>query len=80
MNTAKQMQIMTLEEYEMLPEDERIEVFKGVPSAMATPSIVHQRLVTRLNYLLTSYILSNNGKCETFVAPCDVNYSNLETA
>ena len=75
MNTAKQMQIMTLEEYEMLPEDERIEVFKGVPSAMATPSIVHQRILGELHFLLKDYIRKNNGKCETFAAPCDVKLS-----
>lgn len=68
--------IITLEDYEAYPEDQRIEVFEGVPYAMASPSIVHQRLSSRLSYLFNDYIFKMNGTCEVFTAPCDVKLSD----
>ena len=76
MNTAKQIPLMTLEEYEAAPESERIEVFEGIPYAMAAPSIVHQRILGELHFLLKDFIRKNNGKCETFTSPCDVKLAD----
>lgn len=39
-----QLEKVTLEQYEMLPEEKRIEVFDGVVYDMASPSQVHQAL------------------------------------
>lgn len=72
MNIAKQIPIMTLEEYEATPEDERMEVFEGIPYAMAGASTVHQRLSSELLYLIKDYIRKNNGTCEVFHPPFDV--------
>lgn len=76
MNAAKQMPIMTLVEYEATPDDERIEVYEGIPYAMSAPSITHQRILGELHFLLKDYIRRHNGKCETFIAPCDVKLDN----
>lgn len=76
MNAVKQIHLMTLKEYEATPEDERIEVFEGFPYAMSAPSIVHQRILGELHFLLKDYIKKHNGKCETFVAPCDVKLND----
>ena len=76
MDTAKQIHLMTLEEYETVPEDERIEVFEGVPYAMAAPSIQHQDILGELLFLIKDYIRNNNGSCKTFIAPCDVKLND----
>ena len=72
MNTSKQMPRMTLEEYETTPEDERLEIFEGIPYAMAGASTAHQRLSSELLYLIKDYIRKNNGTCEVFHSPFDV--------
>ncbi len=54
-----QLEKVTLEQYEMLPEEKRFEVFDGVIYDMASPSQVHQALSTLINtYILRkkSYI------------------------
>lgn len=76
MNAIEHPNIITLEDYEAYPENQRIEVFEGVPYAMASPSIVHQRLSSRLSYLFNDYIFKNNGTCEVLTAPCDVKLSD----
>ena len=48
-----QLEKVTLEQYEMLPEEKRIEVFDGV----ASPSQVHQALSMQLSTLINTYIL-----------------------
>lgn len=76
MNVAKQISLMTLEEYEATPEGERIEVFEGIPYAMAGPSLTHQRLSIELSYLLKDYIRKNKGICEVLASPFDVKLSD----
>lgn len=76
MNTAKKMQLMTLEEYEAAPEEEHIEVFEGVPYAMSAPSIKHQDILGELFFLIKDYIRKNEGNCKPFIAPCDVKMSD----
>mgnify|MGYP002936509365 FL=1 len=41
-----QLEKVTLEQYEMLPEEKRFEVFDGVIYDMASPSQVHQAPVS----------------------------------
>ena len=44
-----QLEKVTLEQYEMLPEEKRFEVFDGVVYDMASPSQVHQALSMQLS-------------------------------
>lgn len=44
-----QLEKVTLEQYEMLPEEKRFEVFDGVIYDMASPSQVHQALSMQLS-------------------------------
>lgn len=44
MASIEQSKIIIIDDYEAYPDDERIEVFEGVPYAMASPSLIHQRL------------------------------------
>ena len=72
MNAIEHPNIITLEDYEAYPENQRIEVFEGVPYAMASPSLIHQRLSMELSYLLKDYIRKKKGMCEVLAAPFDV--------
>lgn len=65
-------EIITLEQYEALPEEKRIEVFDGVVYDMAGPSRIHQTLITDLITTFHTYIQKKNGNCEVFPAPFDV--------
>lgn len=70
-----QPEIITLEQYEALPEEKRIEVFEGVVYDMASPSRIHQALITDLITTFHTYIQKKNGSCEVFPAPFDVMLS-----
>ena len=54
-------QIITLEQYETLPEDQRIEVFDGVAYDMASPSQEHQTISMELSTILNTYIKRKKG-------------------
>ena len=69
-------QIITLEQYETLPEDQRIEVFDGVVYDMASPSQEHQTISMELSTILNTYIKSKKGSCRVFHAPFDVKLSD----
>ncbi len=63
---------ITLKEYETLPDDKRVEVFEGIIYDMASPSRIHQALITDLITTFHTYIQKKNGDCEVFPAPFDV--------
>ncbi|MDO4553818.1 MAG: Uma2 family endonuclease [Lachnospiraceae bacterium] len=71
---ALQMQsgIITLEQYESLPDDRRVEVYDGVLYDIASPSQDHQTISTELTTILNSYIKNNKGSYKVFHAPFDV--------
>lgn len=71
-----QTEIISLEQYEALPEDIRAEVFDGQIYYMASPSQEHQTISTELTTILNSYIKSSNGTCRVFHAPFDVKLSD----
>lgn len=70
------LQLITLEEYESYPENERIEVFDGVIYNMASPSQEHQTILTELLVIIRNYIKSKGGNCSVFPAPFDVKLSD----
>lgn len=67
-----QPKIFTLEQYEALPEDNRVEVFDGIIYDMASPSQEHQTLSMELATILNTYIKSRKVSCRVFHAPFDV--------
>lgn len=69
-------ELITLEQYELLPEDNRAEVFDGQIYYMASPSQVHQTILLELCTLLNLYIKKKKGPCQVFPAPFDVKLSN----
>ncbi len=71
-----QPETITLEQYEALPEDRRVEVFDGVVCDMASPSQIHQTLSMELSNILYNYIKGKKGSCQVFSAPFDVKLSD----
>ena len=71
-----QSQLITLEQYEALPEDKRVEVFDGVIYDMASPSQIHQAISMQLSTFINNYILSKKGNCSIFNAPFNVKLSD----
>ena len=71
-----QPEIITLEQYEALPEDKRVEVFDGIVYDMASPSQIHQAISIQLSTIINNYILRKNGHCRIFNAPFDVKLSD----
>lgn len=69
-------EIVTLEQYNALPEDIKAEVFDGQISYMASPSRIHQALSLELSSLLNSYIKRKKGPCTVLPAPFDVKLSD----
>lgn len=71
-----QPEIITLEQYEALPEDKRVEIFDGVAYDMASPSQIHQAISMQLSTIINNYILRGKGTCRVFSAPFDVKLSD----
>lgn len=71
-----QPEIITLEQYEALPEEKRAEVFDGQIYYMASASQIHQTILLELSTLLNSYVKSKEGGCKVFPAPFDVKLSD----
>lgn len=71
-----QRDTITLEQYEALPEEKRVEVFDGIVYDMASPSQIHQSISMQLSTVINNYILRKKGTCYVFNAPFDVKLSD----
>ena len=71
-----EQEIFTLEQYEALPEDKRVEVFEGVVYDMASPSQEHQAISMELSNIIYNYMKRKKGSCQLFSAPFDVKLSD----
>ena len=71
-----QVEKITLEQYELLPAEQRVEVFDGIVYDMASPSQTHQALSMQLSTVINNYILRKKGPCSVFTAPFDVKLSD----
>ena len=69
-------EIYTVADIEALPEGKRAELINGRWYDMASPSTIHQRIVSALGWKLNDYIRSRQGKCEVFPAPFAVYLNN----
>ena len=67
---------ITLEQYEALPEEKRVEVFDGIIYDMASPSQTHQSISMQLSTIINNYLLRKKGGCSIFSAPFDVKLSD----
>lgn len=69
-------ELMDLRQYESMPEEQRMEVFDGIAYNMASPSQLHQSILTELLVSLRNYIRKNNGGCSVFPVPFDVKLND----
>ncbi|MBQ7565328.1 MAG: Uma2 family endonuclease [Lachnospiraceae bacterium] len=72
MTAARQLETLTLREYEELPGDARVEVIGGIVYDMAGASIRHQEISGELYYRIKDYLKRKKGHCRIFFAPTDV--------
>ena len=71
-----QIETITLEQYEALPENRRVEVFENVVYDMSSPSQIHQTQSMELSNIIYNYIKNKKGSCQVFSAPFDVKLSD----
>lgn len=76
MSALKHFELITIEQYEDLPEDAHIEVFEGIPYNMASPSQEHQTISMELSTTINNYMKKRQGSCRVFCAPFDVKLND----
>ncbi|SEM60251.1 Endonuclease, Uma2 family (restriction endonuclease fold) [Butyrivibrio sp. ob235] len=62
----------TIEDYEALPDDVRVELIDGYFFYMDAPSTRHQLIGGEIYAPIRNYIRKNKGKCIPFISPTDV--------
>lgn len=68
----------TYSDYLKTPEGAKYQLIGGEIIEMPSPTLYHQRIVTRLSRKIGNFIL-DNSLGEVFVAPLDVYFSDIET-
>ena len=59
----------TIDDIYNLPDGQRAELIDGELYMMATPSMIHQRIVMELSFRIRDYIGRRKGDCEVFPSP-----------
>lgn len=62
----------TIDDYEKLPDDIRVELIKGNFYDMASPSRRHQTIIFEMGVQIRTAIKKNKGGCKVYLAPSDV--------
>lgn len=62
----------TVEDYYAWPKEERIELIDGVVYVMESPSFVHQRVIGKVLFAITSFLNKKGGDCIPLASPLDV--------
>ena len=78
MNLAEEIKRYTYKDYVKWDTKIRYELINGIPYAMASPSIAHERISRKLFRQLDNFLIGKT--CEVFDAPLDVrlNYDSFD--
>lgn len=66
----------TVEDFYNMPDDIRAELIEGQIVYMASPNRLHQDISHELDFIITSYIKSKDGKCRVYPAPFGVQLND----
>lgn len=69
MDVTRRFKYYTINDIYNLPDGQRAELIDGELYMMATPNMVHQRLVMEISFRIRDYIGRKKGSCEVFPAP-----------
>ncbi len=69
MEIANRKTFYTEEDYENLPDDVRAELIDGKFYDMASPSRIHQEILSELHLVIGNHIKSKGGACRVYPAP-----------
>lgn len=69
MDAVRQPKYYTIDDILNLPDGQRAELIDGQIYMMATPGMIHQRIVMELSFRIRNYIGEKKGDCEIFPAP-----------
>jgi len=70
-NTARKIEPYTYQEYQKLPEGERLEIIDGTVYDMSpSPTVKHQRIVLNLGEVVNRHF--RGKECTPFIAPMDI--------
>ena len=73
---SEKKHIFGLDEYESIYQENRIEVIDGTIYDMASPSQLHQEILTEILIEIRDALRKKNSKCKVFPAPFDVKLSD----
>ena len=69
MDIARKIGYYTIDDIYNLPDGQRAELIDGELYMLATPSRIHQELVSDFTYLIKDYIKNKNGDCKVYPSP-----------
>ena len=81
--TYGERKLLTVEDYDSLPEDCRAELIDGVLYDMGAPSFTHQDIITSMIVQISAFLSNKRSKCKVVPGPVDVqilrdNYNMLQ--
>lgn len=75
-SAARVLETMTMEDYEALPEERRVEIIRGIVYDMSAPTVRHQQILGDLFLSIGGFLKSKQARCRVFPAPFDVKLKN----
>lgn len=68
----------TIDDYQALPDEQRVELIDGYFYDMASPTTFHQLIAGEIHRQVANYIMDGGGACTPFISPVDVQLDNDE--
>ena len=72
-STAYDFKVRTVNDYEKLPDNLRVELIDGEMFTLEAPTLAHQECVKLITLQIELFIRKNKGNCQVFMSPVDVH-------